>query len=147
MHIVKNMKFMEEIKLEPRKRITVTLEESTYIKIQNIAKQNDDSITVVVRHLLERGLAKEFNDESADLIAHIVRQQMDAVIKPHIERLASISSKAGHMSATSTFLNAQALTDLVPNERRRDIRTMYENARKQAVEFMRRKTTEYERDF
>lgn len=138
---------MEVIILESRKRITVTLEESTYIKIQNIAKQNDDSITVVVRHLLERGLAKEFNDESADLIAHIVRQQMDAVIKPHIERLARISSKTGHMASTSVFLNAQALTDLVPTERRRDIRTMYENARKQAVQFMKTKTTEYESEF
>lgn len=62
---------------------------------------------------------------------------MEVVIKPHIERLAKLSSKTGHIGATGAFLNVQALMDLVPVERRKDVRDMYESAKKKAVVYMR----------
>lgn len=71
---------------------------------------------------------------------------MEIVIRPHIERLAKLASKSRHMSATAAFLNVQALMDLVPIERKKDVREMYESARKKAVEYMRTKTYEWEND-
>lgn len=129
------------------KRFTITLDENTYNQIKILSDKRGEGLTETTRYLLDRGLSLEYSDQSLDLISQIVRKQMDLAIKPHIERLAKISSKSGHMAATSTFLNAQALVDLVPEDRRREIKPMYEKARKQAVEFMARKTTEYETEF
>lgn len=129
------------------KRFTITLDEKTYNQIKVLSEKRGEGLTESIRYLLNRSLSLEYSDQSIDLISQIVRKQMDLVIKPHIERLAKISSKTGHMAATSTFLNAQALVDLAPEERRRDIKPMYEKARKQAVEFMRSKTSEYENDY
>lgn len=129
------------------KRFTITLDEKTYNQIKVLSEKRGEGLTESIRYLLNRSLSLEYSDQSIDLISQIVRKQMDLVIKPHIERLAKISSKTGHMAATSTFLNAQALVDLAPEERRRDIKPMYEKARKQAVEFMRLKTSEYENDY
>ncbi|NCC78384.1 MAG: hypothetical protein EOM07_02125 [Clostridia bacterium] len=118
-----------------------------YKKIKNLAHKRGIMVTELLREFIDQGLQEKLAEENLDLVASVVRQQLDAVMKPHIERLASISSKAGHMSATSTFLNAQALVELVPKERQRDIRTMYENARKKAVEYMRVKTSDFDNEY
>jgi len=52
------------------------------------------------------------------------------------ERLASLSAKGALMSAVSTFLNVQAILDLVDISKRKDVLLMYENTRKKGVEFM-----------
>lgn len=57
-------------------------------------------------------------------------------MKPHIARLAALTSKLGHMSATATFLNVQAFQDLVPTEKKKDIKVLYEKARKKAGAYM-----------
>ncbi|HHV30697.1 MAG TPA: hypothetical protein GXX73_14165 [Clostridium sp.] len=116
-------------------RITITFDDDTYNTIVNIAKQEKVSVAEVTRQAVEKGLSVEWYNKNIDLIAKITREQMNLVIRPHIERLAKISSKGGHMAAAATFLNVQALQDLVP-EQKRDVREMYEKARKKAVEYM-----------
>ena len=105
-------------------------------QIQIISENNGDSFSETVRKLVNKGLSERVYEENADLIAWVVRQQLEVVMKPHIERLAALSSKSGHMSATAAFLNVQALMDLVPKENRKDVRVMYENARKKAAAYM-----------
>lgn len=113
-------------------------------KINAYAKSEDLNFSEAVRNLCERGLTERVYEENTDLIAVIVRQQLDIVLKPHIERLAKLSSKSGHMSATAAFLNVQALMDLVPSERRKDVRDMYESARKKAAAYMMIRTEDWD---
>lgn len=128
-------------------RTSITLDKDTYTKLNEIATNRDESLANVIRENIKKGLASEWVDENKDLIVMIMRQQMEAIIKPHIERLAKLSSKSGHMSATAAFLNVQALLDLVPKENRKNVKSMYDSARKKAVEYMRIKTDDWEQDF
>lgn len=115
---------------------TIRLDKNTYNELNRIAESRNEPLANVIRETIKKGLASDFVDESQDLIAKLVRQQMAAVLKPHTERLAKLMSKSGHMSATAAFLNVQALMDLVPNEKRRNVKEMYESARKKAVAYM-----------
>lgn len=114
-------------------------------QIQTIADNKGVNFSDVVRDLVNKGLSERVYEENTDLIAWVVRQQLDIVMKPHIERLAALSSKSGHMSAAAAFLNAQALQDLVPKENRREVKEMFEKARKKAAEYMRTKTEDWEK--
>lgn len=129
------------------RKVTVKFHQQTYDLIEQIAKKEDMSISEVIRKLVDKGLSERVLEQNADLIVTITRQQVEAVIKPHIERLAKLSSKSGHMAATAAFLNVQALMDLVPKENRKTVKAMYESARKKAVEYMRIKTEDWEHDF
>lgn len=124
--------------------VGVKFNKDIFEQIEIIAKKEGLSISDVVRDLVNKGLSERVLEENTELIAQIVRQQMEIVIKPHIERLAALSSKGGHMAATAAFLNVQALMDLVPVERRKNVKEMYDNARKKSVEYMRTKTTDWE---
>lgn len=119
------------------KRYSVCVDSETAKAIQSRVERTGESTAEVTRDLIKRGLASEWIDKNTDLISTIVRHQMDIAIKPHIERLAKLSSKGGHMSATAAFLNVQALMDLVPKENRKNVTEMYEKARVKAVGYMR----------
>jgi len=128
-------------------RFSLSVDDETYEQIENIVKTTGMSRAEVTRRLIKKGLAKDWAEDSSNLIATLIRQQMEIVIKPHIERLAKLSSKSGHMSATSAFLNVQALMDLVPDDKRKDVRTMYDSARKKAVVYFKEKTDDFNDDF
>ena len=121
-------------------KTTLRLTKDTYNKLNNLAEKRDEPLANIIRETIERGLASEWVDENTDLIAKIVREQLEIVLKPKIERLAKIGSKAGHMSATAAFLNVQALQDLVPKELRKSPVEMYEKARVKAIAYMKNKT-------
>ncbi|MFZ3131973.1 MAG: hypothetical protein WA125_12935 [Desulfosporosinus sp.] len=127
-------------------RFSLSIDEATYQAIQTRVAASGKSEADVTRELIKRGLASDWIDENTDLIAWVVRQQLEIVLKPHIERLAALSSKSGHMSTTAAFLNVQALMDLVPKEQRKDVRVMYESARKKAAAYMKTKAENWEND-
>ena len=127
-------------------KVTFRLSNVIYKELEAISKNRDESISFIIREYISKGLAKDYVDDSKDIIALIVREQLQLVLKPNIERLARITSKAGHMSATAAFLNVQALMDLVPTEHKKDVREMYEKARKKAVTYMKIKTEDWNRE-
>lgn len=124
------------------KKISVKLDADMHDRIEQIAIKENESVSQVVRNLIDIGLNERVLEENTELIAKVVRQQMDIVIKPHIERLAALSSKTGHMAGTATFLNVQAFLDLVPNEKRKDVMAMYEKARKKSAVYMKTPTSD-----
>ncbi|NFL43547.1 hypothetical protein FDB61_17930 [Clostridium botulinum] len=126
------------------KRYSICIDDKTYEILNNISKSEDKTLAEVTREIIKRGLAAEWVDENKDMVSSIVREELRAVLKPSVERLAKISSKAGHMSATAAFLNVQALMDLIPKERQRDVRPMYSKARKMAVDYMKNKTEDWD---
>jgi len=135
----------DQLKMEYH-RFTLAIDEATFNAIQTRVKATGHKKADVTRELLKRGLASDWVDESTDLIARVVRQQVEIVMKTHVERLAALSSKSGHMSATAAFLNVQALMDLVPKEQRKDVRVMYESARKKAAGYMKTKAEDWKND-
>lgn len=126
------------------KRYSLCLDEATYNTIKTISETTNNSIAEVTRELIQNGLARDWVNKNEDIITEIVRKQVDVVMKPNVKRLAALSSKCGHMAATAAFLNVQALMDLVPKENRRNVREMYNNARKKAFEYMRTKADDWD---
>lgn len=126
-----------------RKRYSITLNDKTASQVENLANTTGNSLAEVTRELIKKGLAAEWVNENTDRVTHIVRQQLEAVLKPNIERLAALSSKTGYAAATAMFLTVQAFMDLVPVEKKRIPKEMYEKGRKRAIEFMRTPIAEW----
>ena len=112
-------------------------------QIVSISKKTGDSFAETTRKLVTKGLGAVWNEENSDLLAKLVRDSTEIVLKPHVERLAALNSKTLHMTATATFLLVQTLQDLVANEKKKDVITLYEKARKMAVEYSRTKAEDY----
>ena len=132
------LKERNEVVVIKNKRLTITVNNETYKIIESVSKQEGRSKSFIIRRFVERGAKCELSKDYLHDISLAVNKQMEVVIKPHVERLAAISSKAGHMAATAAFLNVQAFIDLVPEERRKDANELFQSARKMAVEYMKK---------
>lgn len=104
--------------------------------ITKYAKANEWSFAEAVRNLCDEALKNKSANESIDLITEIIDERLRAILKPQVERLAAISSKGAIMSAASSYLNAQAIVDFVPKERRREFLEVYEKARLKGIAYV-----------
>lgn len=123
-------------------RVNVTFTEEELKHIEGISKKRGISSSEYVRELYYEGKKICGANENIDFIVEIIEDRLESILKPHIERLASISVKGSVMSATSTFLNAQALADLVPLERRREVAEVYEKARLKGVAYVKNRVND-----
>lgn len=110
--------------------------------INRFAEIKGYTFSEAVRQLTHKGLEIQVSNDNINLVVEIIDERLRAILKPQVERLASISAKGAIMSATSTFLNAQALLDFVPEARRKDIKEVYEKARLKGVEYVKNRTND-----
>lgn len=112
----------------------VRLDNGTYNLLKSISEKNDTSLADTLRITIQKGLERDYVDNSADLIANIVHKELEVVLKTHTNRLASLSSKTGHAAVASFYVfEHTSYYDFVPPERRKDAKDMYEKAMKKAV--------------
>lgn len=128
------------------KRISITFTDEQVEMIERIARKENKSFADTVRFLCDESLKLTANADSIDMITEIIDERLRAILKPNIERLASISAKGAIMSAASTFLNAQALSDLVPPNKQKDLLEVYEKARLKGVAYVKGRVTDTEEE-
>lgn len=127
-------------------RKNVVFTEEQVEAIENIRSRTRETFSDVVRQLCDRALQEEITQKNMDFIADILEEVVSSIMKPHVERLASISAKGAIMSATSTFLNAQALADFVPPDKRKDLLEVYEKARLKGVAYVKGRVSDSEKE-
>ena len=118
------------------KRISITFTDEQAEVIEKISKREGRTFADTVRSLCDEAIKLQVSNDNIDLIAEIIDERLRAILKPQVERLASLSAKGAIMSATSTFLNAQALSDFVPKERRKEFVEAYEKAKLKGVAYV-----------
>lgn len=128
------------------KRISITFTDEQVEVIEKISERSGCSFADTVRKLCDEATKIEVAADNINLITEIIDERLRSILKPHVERLASISVKGTIMSATSTFLNAQALADFVPVEKRKDLVETYEKARLKGVAYVKGKVSDSEEE-
>lgn len=121
------------------KRINVTFEVSDYEQIRNLAHKEGRTMSEIVREAAIDNLTVRINAENIDMITQIIREQLRAVLKPDIERLAALSAKTCVQSSTAAYLTAETISKFVPLQEQENFRDCYDKARKKGVEYTRRK--------
>ena len=126
------------------KRISITFTDEQAEVIEKISKREGRSFADTVRSLCDEAIKLQVSNDNIDLITEIIDERLRAILKPQVERLASLSAKGAIMSATSTFLNAQALSDFVPKERRKDFVEVYEKAKLKGIAYVKNRVNDTE---
>ena len=126
------------------KRISITFSDEQVQSIEKISKREGKSFADTVRSLCDEAIKLQVSNDNINLITEIIDERLRSILKPQVERLASLSAKGAIMSATSTFLNAQALADFVPANKQKDMLEAYEKARLKGVAYVKGRVTDTE---
>lgn len=104
--------------------------------VERIAAAQGQPKSKVLRDLLTAGLQAKGYLGGGGSLADCIQQAVDASLKPQVERLASISAKAAHISAASFFLNYAALRQFVPEEFLPEFDELATRARRLGAEYL-----------
>lgn len=117
------------------KRINPSFDINTYTQINNLAKKNNTTAAALIREWSLKGLTGELAVENLDLITQIIRKQLQSILVPEIDRLASLSAKTCIQATTALYLAIDVL-DSLPPSKNLDTIAAYEMARKKAVMYL-----------
>lgn len=120
-------------------RISPVFSEADYLNIEKLAAQKGCTKAELVRELTLNGLKTELTLDNLDFICKILRQELKNIQRPEVDRLASLIAKTCIMSATSSYLTAEALASFVPPGRQRDIQEAFDSARLKAIQYTKSK--------
>ena len=118
------------------RRVDVVVDEELYQQIRVIAHKQGCSMAEIGRQYLQTGVNGVLTKENMDFIAPIIRKVLEEVLKPSIDRLASLNVKTCIQAGTSAYLNAEALARLVPIDLQMELSDAYGIARKKAIQYV-----------
>lgn len=123
-----------------RRTLTVILTEEEYNQVRVIASKANTSMSELVRSYLNQGICGEVTESNIDFLAPIIREQLQSVLEPKMERMISLQAKTCIQASTATYLAADAILKFVPPGQRTEVKESYDAAKKQAIIFMKSKT-------
>lgn len=123
-------------------RIPVSFDKMTMDNLKKIAEKRNISISALIREYVEQGMQAQVGADNIDLITKIIREQLQIILNPAVERICSLSAKTGVMAASSTFLTAETINKFVPESQQEEVKIVYEAARKKGIAYMKSKISD-----
>ncbi|WP_234949248.1 hypothetical protein [Thermoanaerobacter uzonensis] len=114
------------------KKVTVYLSEDTYEVLNNLSSRRKESMSLIARKILEKGLKEESAQDGIDAVTEAVRKAMRDVLRPTEDRLAKLMAKAAVAAATAMYMNVQTIADLGKH----NAVEIYNEARVKAVAYL-----------
>lgn len=105
-------------------------------EIRKRMEQSGQSKSEVIRSLLRRGLKASTPESQDEEERRILQEALQAVLKPHVERLAAISAKGTQISAAAFFMGYQSGLLQLPEEMRAYYEEVAVTARKLGIEYL-----------
>lgn len=90
----------------PGSHITFRVSVETEAIVKKIAESEGRSASSVYREMLDRGLAAAGYRSGSEDLRELVGNTLEELLKPQVERLATISAKGTQLSAAAFFLLA-----------------------------------------
>ncbi|MEQ6360523.1 hypothetical protein V7D15_12720 [Thermoanaerobacter thermohydrosulfuricus] len=114
------------------KKVTVYLSEDTYEVLNNMSSRRKESMSLIARKILEKGLKEESAQDGIDAVTEAVRRAMRDILRPTEDRLAKLMAKAAVAAATAMYMNVQTIADLGKH----NAVEIYNEARVKAVAYL-----------
>lgn len=92
--------------------------------------------SVIIRRYIEKGLKNDGYRPDDERLRQLIRDAVQEVMKPHVERLASISAKAANIDAANFFLMFYIGRLVLPPSELQRLDEAVENARRLGIEFL-----------
>lgn len=123
-------------KKDGRRAITCVFTDEQYEQIQVLAAKKHTSMNNIVRDYVEVGLNGSLTESNMEFIVPIIREQLEDIMKIHVNRLAALSAKTCVQAGTAAYLNAETLSRFLPENQQMDFEEAYDGARKKALRYL-----------
>lgn len=126
----------EILKKEEQTKVIFRCSKDMDETLTRIAEGEGKSKSMVIRDLIQKGLVAGGYIEGQQELGQLVQDAVTSVLRPQVERLASISAKASQISAADFFMHVYLAKEGLPQDEAEDIDAVAEKARRLGNEYV-----------
>ena len=101
-------------KKEQTVQITVKVRQGEYESLQKLAARTYKPMAEIIRGFIKAGMDIERSKEDIDFIRKQIREELDIMLKPQINRLAKLLMRIGMMTISFCYFNSKIVHLFVP---------------------------------
>ena len=117
-------------------QITVKVSQSDYESLQKLAAKKHWPMAEIIRGFIKNGMDIERSKEDIDFIRKQLREELDIIIKPQINRLAKLHMRVGMMTVSFCYFASKLFHLYVPLDDRRSYEELMYNAKHDAAAYL-----------
>ena len=95
-------------------QITVKIKQSEYDSLQKLAAKTHRPMAEIIRGFIKAGMDIERSKEDIDFIRKQIREELDIMLKPQINRLAKLLMRVGMMDISFCYFTSKLVHLFVP---------------------------------
>jgi hypothetical protein len=112
------------------------LDDETEAILTRIAITEKRTKSEIIRRYIDMGIKNSGYRPDDERLGQLIRDALQEILKPNVERLASISAKAANIDAASFFLLLYVGKLMLPPSERQRVEEAAENARKLGIDYL-----------
>ena len=101
-------------KKEQTVQITVKVRQSEYESLQKLGTKTHKPMAEIIRGFIKAGMDIERSKEDIDFIRKQIREELEIMLKPQINRLAKLLMRIGMMTVSFCYFNSKIVHLFVP---------------------------------
>lgn len=115
---------------------SVDLTPQTYEALQQIAAVQRKPVSAIIRKYIEQGLNVDKTAQDIDFIRRQIREEMEAILKPQINRLAKMLMRIGMMDISMCYFTSKIIYHFVPFPDRQSYDELMREAKHNAAAYL-----------
>ena len=135
-------------KLETKK-VSFLLPMNTFVSLEELSAKRQITPSELIREYINKGLSVDATLADMDNIRSHIRAELESYLKPQVERIIKCVIKGGIASSAGYYLNAKAISRLVPSHLQSEYESALMESKKLGVAHMQvrdRKVDEFMRE-
>ncbi len=117
-------------------QITVKIRQSEYDSLKKLSSKTHKPIAEIVRGFIRAGMSIESSKDDIDFIRKQLREELDIMLKPQVNRLAKLLMRIGMMTISFCYFNSKIIENFVPFEDMESYEELMTNAKHSAAAYL-----------
>jgi hypothetical protein len=126
----------ENGKTLPNVRVSFALTEKTKAGLDMIAAKRRMSVSRLIRDYIDKGMNVDKTAQDIDFIRCQIREEMEAILKPQINRLAKMLMRIGMMDIAMCYFTSKIIYHFVPFPDRESYDELMREAKHNAAAYL-----------
>jgi len=115
---------------------SVDLSPQTYEALQKISAVQNKPVSEIIRKYIEQGLNVDKTTQDINFIRKQIREELDVMIKPQVNRLAKMLMRIGMMTISFCYFTSRIIFHFVPFRDKESYEELMANAKRNAAAYL-----------
>ena len=127
---------IQKVKTFPNIRMSFAISEKMKVELDVIAAKRHITVSELIRDYIDKGMNVDKTASDIDFIRKQIREELDIMIKPQINRLAKLLMRIGMMTVSFCYFTSKIVHLFVPIKNRTSYEELMSECKHNAAAYL-----------